>query len=127
MSQLWQFVALLGGHFVADFVCQSHWMASNKSKDNEALAVHIGVYSCAMLTLALMLFARSWWTLALVLVFIGLNGALHFATDYLTSRWSSKLWAQQRWHDFFVIIGFDQLIHQVTLAVLMALIFGGAA
>jgi hypothetical protein len=42
--------------------------------------------------------------------------ALHFVTDYITSRISSKLWAKQDWHRFFVTIGFDQLIHQATLA-----------
>jgi hypothetical protein len=40
----------------------------------------------------------------------------YFATDYFTSRATSKLWAEQNWHRFFLMIGFDQLIHQATLA-----------
>jgi hypothetical protein len=54
------------------------------------------------------------WVLAIT--FAAVNGALHFATDYFTSRVASKFWAEQNWHRFFVMIGSDQLIHQVTLA-----------
>lgn len=107
------FVGLLFVHWLADFVCQTHWQASNKSKDNVALLRHVASYTA-------ILAAFSW-----VLVPVGLgvwaafvigNGVLHFITDYFTSRASSKLYAKQDWHNFFVVIGFDQLIHQVTLA-----------
>ena len=50
------------------------------------------------------------------ITFVVVNAALHFVTDYITSRISSKLWAKQDWHRFFATIGFDQLIHQATLA-----------
>jgi hypothetical protein len=49
-------------------------------------------------------------------IFAAINGALHFVTDYITSRASSNLWEEKKWHRFFVMIGFDQLIHQATLA-----------
>jgi hypothetical protein len=125
MTLLLQFVALLAGHWVADFVCQSHWMASNKSKDNAALSAHVLIYSAIMLMFAAAIFwGQPFW---LILSFVAINGLCHVATDYFTSRWSSRLWAQQRWHDFFVVIGLDQLIHQVTLAILMVLSFRSAA
>lgn len=116
MNQLpifWQFLWLLAAHWVADFVLQTHWQASNKSKNNVALSRHVLVYT-AILGLAsfpLMVGNIAW------LPFVVGNGALHFATDYFTSRWSSKLYAKQDWHNFFVVIGLDQLIHQTTLAV----------
>jgi hypothetical protein len=50
------------------------------------------------------------------ITFAVVNAALLFATDYITSRISSKLWAKRDWHRFFVTIGFDQLIHHATLA-----------
>ena len=50
------------------------------------------------------------------ITFTVVNAALHFVTDYITSRITSKLWAKQDWHRFFVTIGFDHLIHQATLA-----------
>jgi hypothetical protein len=50
------------------------------------------------------------------ITFAVVNAALLFATDYITSRISSKLWAKQDWHRFFTTIDFDQLIHHATLA-----------
>lgn len=119
--QFWQFLALLGVHWVADFVCQTHWQASNKSKSNVALAKHVAVYTGILAVASGVLFRYSPIPNAIgnVLIFISINGALHFSTDYFTSRWSSKLYAKQDWHNFFVVIGFDQLIHQATLAMTM--------
>jgi hypothetical protein len=44
-------------------------------------------------------------------------------TDYCTSRVSSRLYATQDWHRFFIVVGFDQVIHQVSLAATMSLAF----
>lgn len=120
MTPLGQFVALLVVHWIADFVLQSHWMASNKSKSMEALWTHVAFYTGALLVGSALIFGLRWG----LGVFAVVNGALHFSTDYYTSRLSSRLWAQQRWHDFFVVIGFDQLLHQITLAATMWLILG---
>ena len=117
-----QFLALLAVHWLADFMLQTHWQASNKSKNNKALARHVLVYSACLGVAATVIFLPSdgaW------LAFVSLNSALHFATDYVTSRASAKLYAKQDWHNFFVVIGLDQLIHQVTLAGTMLLFFGG--
>ena len=57
------------------------------------------------------------------LLFVAGNGLLHFVTDYCTSRVSSRLYATQDWHRFFIVVGFDQVIHQVTLAATMSLAF----
>lgn len=113
---LWGFVTLLAVHWLADFVLQSHWMSVNKSKRLDALALHVAIYTGTLFFACLMLFGQTRATLIFVLV----NGALHFATDFVTSRITSHLWAKQRVHDFFVVVGIDQLIHQVTLATTMA-------
>lgn len=117
------FLMLLAVHWFADFVLQTHWQAQNKSKNNEALAAHVGVYSMALFVGAALIFGRSAGWVWFVLV----NAELHFVTDYFTSRWSSKLWVKQDWHNFFVVIGLDQLIHQVTLGFTMLLFFGRGA
>jgi hypothetical protein len=100
-------------HWVFDFVLQSNWMATNKSKSNVALGAHVGIYTCGMALLAVTILgptaAAIWFTL--------INGGLHFITDYCTSRVTSHLWQKTDVHNFFVVVGFDQLIHATTLIV----------
>ena len=119
---LWSFVALLATHWFADFVLQTHWQASNKSKNNVALSRHVLVYTSVLGAASFALFALPGYGLQWLIFTLG-NGALHFATDYGTSRWTSRLYAKQDWHNFFVVVGFDQLIHQTTLAVTMWYLF----
>ena len=110
------FLFLLFGHWVADFVCQSNWMAQNKSKSNWPLIVHVCAYSAVMFVFGLAVLVFGVGTLALWAVFALVNGGLHFVTDFFTSRKSSKLYAEGRIHDFFVVIGLDQFLHQAAIA-----------
>lgn len=126
-------VVVLAAHFVGDFLLQSDWMATNKSKRWDALALHVALYSICF----------AWWGVP----FVALTFASHVVTDAVTSRITSRLWffrmesgvweqaefaypkhdrtilnpwmpiEGSRRHWFFVVIGFDQLIHAVTLAV----------
>ena len=100
-------------HFFFDFVFQSHWMATNKSKNNAALALHVAIYSSGVCLMTILNFPL--FSFGTACAFIFLNTIWHFLTDYITSRLSSKRWAEQRWHDFFVIIGLDQVCHYLTL------------
>jgi hypothetical protein len=112
---LWQFVMLLAVHWFADFVLQTHWQAQNKSKNFLALFSHVVFYTLILMIASLVIFGATWP----VYFFVLTNGALHLATDAVTSRITSRFYAKQDWHNFFVMVGFDQLIHQVTLAVTM--------
>src|SRR5689334_4686122 len=88
---LYLFLILLAVHWIADFVCQTHWQASNKSKNNVALMRHVGIYTLVLGAASFVLFGISdvpRWA-----VFVAANGALHFITDYFTSRWSSRLFS----------------------------------
>lgn len=111
-------LTLLAWHWLGDFVCQSHYMATNKSKQNDVLALHVAAYSTVVLFGAFCMFLP---TDGLILWFL-LNAVLHFATDYGTSRWTSYLWSEKKVHDFFVVVGLDQLIHQVCLIVTAVLL-----
>lgn len=69
---------MLVAHFIGDFVLQTGNQALNKSKDNWALTRHVASYSLCFLP---------WGFWFAVVTFI-----LHWATDYCTSRQSSKYW-----------------------------------
>lgn len=151
-SLLWQFLTLLVVHWIADFVLQTHWQASNKNKDNIALGHHVITYTFVLGLVVPLMFPIG-FTLG---AFVAINGVLHFATDWCTSRVTSMLFLEQlttleivmppllndpmvkpqthfqpalkkdfSLHWFFVVVGLDQLIHQVTLAGTMVLFFGG--
>jgi hypothetical protein len=101
MLQLHEVLILLTLHFIADFILQSNNMATNKSKSNYWLSYHVGVYT--------LVFSMVNPLYALV------NGALHWITDYLTSRVASYFYVKDDRRYFFITIGFDQLVHSITL------------
>jgi len=113
------FLIVLVSHWIADFVFQTHWQASNKSKNWFALSKHVINYSIAMTVTAALI-----WPWALLIFFFLITFSTHFITDAITSRITSKLYAKQDYHNFFVVIGFDQLIHQVTLAATIWYLYG---
>lgn len=128
---------LILAHFVGDWLLQNDWMALNKSKQILPLAVH-----AAVVAFVTGLAAAKWLVgPELGFWFILITFVCHFWTDYVTSRITSKLWfvdaipltpdEQNRmtWtsthrcrfkpsrHWFFVMIGFDQVLHYFQLAV----------
>ncbi len=115
-------IVILFLHWLADFVCQSDWMAKGKSSSEIVLSVHILVYSLVMV-IGLNIF-QAWLRFPATLnehvetavwSFCILNGLLHWITDWFTSRATKRLWAAQQVHWFFVVIGFDQFIHLTCL------------
>lgn len=103
-------MTIIALHWFADFVLQTDWQAKNKSKNNAALIAHVSSYTIVLLVYGLIFlpveFAYPW-------AFI--NGGLHFGVDYVTSRINTYLWNKGQVHNFFVMVGFDQLIHYVCL------------
>ena len=55
------------------------------------------------------------WYVLNTLFFVGITFVCHTITDYFTSRLNSKLWAKGDVHNFFVSVGFDQVLHYVQL------------
>lgn len=136
-------------HFIADFIFQSDWMAVNKSKHWDVLVIHVTVY-----TMTFWLFLAIFTTLSFVTIFyfLGVTWLSHYVTDWLTSRWTSRLWfieledaplrgrgkngflwkgtiythlarLKEDRHYFFAVIGLDQLLHFTTLALTIRFLF----
>jgi hypothetical protein len=112
------FVYLLFAHWVADFVLQTHKMAINKSKDNIWLTKHVLTYTGVMgaLTAPFFIGNDSGYWLFIMYLFI-----LHWVTDWLTSHMVAKRWEKQDYHNGFVIIGFDQILHYLQIFALLLL------
>lgn len=135
-------LVLLTAHFIGDFVCQSDEMATKKSKDWGVLVYHVAVYTAVVGLVASALAGSA----SAAGGFAAVTFALHFLTDAVTSRITSKLWflditptgdTGKIWrgggaggvhvepvyavkdlgtrHWFFVMIGFDQLLHVYAL------------
>lgn len=101
-------VCVLTVHWLADFCLQTHEQAQNKSKSFGALIRHCGTYTLALLVA----FGFKGQT------FIGwgiANGMLHTFIDAITCHITSSLYQKERYHDFFVTIGADQLLHCISL------------
>ena len=114
---IWYVLFILIVHWVSDFVLQTHHMSTRKSSSNYYLTMHVIVYSFSTIfswalilpLLGIHLTSGPVW-LAFLLIF-----ATHWVTDYFTSRWTSKLYKEEKYHDFFVVIGLDQVLHYVQL------------
>jgi hypothetical protein len=108
-------------HWVADFVLQSNWMATNKSSNIKALSTHVTVYIVAMTLFAIPIFSF-YGKLDLLAAWSISNAILHFGIDYITSKVNSEYWNKEQYHNFFVSLGFDQVLHYASLFSTLALL-----
>lgn len=88
-------------HFVGDFLLQSDAVAKGKSASVKTLAWHVLLYTVCFVGYG------PWFCLV--------TYALHFLTDFVSSRLTSHFWAQEKRHWFFVTIGADQALHLTAL------------
>ena len=100
-------------HFIGDFVLQSDWMATNKSKLFEALCLHIVVYFVTLICAGIIVFGAQRGDA--IIYFALLNASLHMVIDFITSQITSDLWKRNKRHWFFTTIGFDQMIHMILI------------
>lgn len=117
MISIFNIILLLVAHYVADFICQTNYMAVNKSKSLNPLLLHIFTYSVVLYLLIVFLVDPS-----KALIFVVLNGLLHLVIDFCTSKITASLKAQNKFGSdtipnlgFFSVIGLDQLLHYICL------------
>lgn len=113
MISLYTIFTILFCHWIFDFHLQNDKDSKNKSKCNFALSSHVCTYSIGLITITILnsLHFNCLTSAAFVLI----NSVLHFFTDWVTSRATSLLYKEERYHDFFCVIGGDQMIHYITL------------
>lgn len=106
-------------HWVGDFLLQNTNMATNKSKSNYWLSMHVLTYTATWIypvwAYDIWIHPLSIWS---IILFLLVTGVSHFITDYFTSRWTSKLYKAEKWYGFpafFSVIGLDQLLHFTQL------------
>ena len=105
-------------HWFADFVLQTDEQAKGKSKKWLPLLEHTFMYGL------IWLLAGGFYTIRFnfteqgiinLTLFTAITILLHTITDYFTSRLNSKLWSESKVHNFFISIGFDQVLHYIQL------------
>ena len=99
-------------HWLGDFVYQDDEMAISKSSSNKVLADHCVTYT-GWMSLWFLLFVNS--SLARYLLFFSGCFMVHFIVDFFTSRLNCYLRKKEDIHGFFVSVGFDQILHYLTL------------
>jgi hypothetical protein len=105
-------------HWIADFVMQTDKMAKGKSNNSFDLIHHTATYSAFWMICIQFLWNQNHnteWVLLTTLKFTLITFISHTIQDYFTSRLNSKLWAKGDVHNFFVSIGFDQVLHYAQL------------
>lgn len=114
LSTVFLVIAIIFIHFVADFVVQTSWQATNKSKNNLALTMHVLSYSLIWFLVA-SIYGMITNNFMIAFLFPMITFACHWITDYFTSRLNSYLWNKSDIHNFFVSVGFDQVLHYIQL------------
>ncbi len=128
-------VLLLLAHFVADFLLQPRWMGTQKSSKIPVLLAH-----CAIQFAIVFLFLLPWYPGEAFAV-AALNTLVHGVVDwYIWNIYKfgvvirnpethpdelKKTWKYWEDHWFYATIGFDQLLHTLTLVGLYFLLLRG--
>jgi hypothetical protein len=114
-------------HWVADFICQTDSMAQGKSKSISMLLLHTSTYTGIWFLAFIILSFGAIFSGHLnpedlgipvglkIFWFLPITFICHTTTDYFTSRLNTKLWEKKDVHNFFVSIGWDQILHYVQL------------
>lgn len=105
-------VQILIIHYIADYLFQVEKWAQNKSHNVLALSKHIVTY---MFIFGFLLFFCLFLSINPLILFLLINGFIHFWIDFTTSKITHSLYNKQNWFWFFKVLGIDQLLHYITL------------
>ena len=120
MTTIQIFIMMMAVHFAADFALQTHDQATKKGEGksfwNKWLAYHVGVYTLFWgLTFLYLPVHPAFQNIYGLLIFVTLIGVPHYFVDWATSRLSKPFFNKADFHNGFVVIGFDQVLHALCL------------
>lgn len=141
MLTLTEILLIILIHWIADFVLQTEKQAKCKSKNLHDLLSHTIYYSIITSLFYILLFPCIYSFTELepgylnIIYFTLITFITHTITDYFTSRINNKFipereyvhsykiidkfsffrYKNENWHNFFVSIGFDQVLHYTQL------------
>lgn len=102
---------ILVTHFLADFALQTPEQAIQKSTSDKQLLWHVSTYTAVWLFVSFGILGTIWKPL----IFVIITFLAHFGTDYVTSRLVKNYSEKKDWHNMFVVIGADQVLHYTQL------------
>jgi hypothetical protein len=117
MMALWLMAGLLVKHFICDYPLQLPYMLKEKGTYGEKGGIHHALFHGAGTALVFVLFGMA--EIAAVMAILDI--LIHYHVDFLKMKINS--WAKLKpdnnrfWH----LIGLDQLVHQLTYVLLVAL------
>jgi hypothetical protein len=118
------FLLLLTGHLLGDWVAQSDWQATNKTRSWAALAAHVAGYHLIMGPLLLLPVVRDGWPAWKALAVLAVSAATHALID---RRWPVRALMRVAGSPGFAtiewgVIAVDQALHLSILAMLAVLL-----
>ena len=118
------FLILLTSHLLGDWVAQSDWQATNKTRSWAALAAHVAGYHLVMGLLLLVPVLRDGWPAGKALAVLAVSAATHALID---RRWPVRALLRVAGSPGFAtlewgVIAADQALHLSILAMLAVLL-----
>lgn len=107
------FIIALFLHWLGDFVLQTDYQARNKSTSDRALSEHVLTYALVWVIPSVV--GAIYFNSGALMLFPIITFIVHWITDYHTSRVNKRLWEAKKVHEFFVSVGFDQILHYLQL------------
>jgi hypothetical protein len=112
-------IGILIAHYLADFYYQSREVALKKSDNPNVLLLHVVIYTVtffafffvALYYMYLIGFITLLHAFQIALGVSLVNGILHFTIDFFTSKINKYFWQKEKVRGFWLMIGFDQLLH----------------
>jgi hypothetical protein len=115
MNNALLFLWLLMGHFIFDWLLQTHWMSMNKSKDRLPLIVHSFIYASGVYATAA--YYLSYFPAPIIFALLFISHV--FLDDYKFHIWwmthIKRIPEKQARESLWMIICIDQIWHVIVL------------